>query len=182
MLIGGSVGGPGQQAEIGSTSNGPESPERPSNTPTSPAPTERSGQQPPAHDDPATGVGAAVRDGKFEFVVKNVKCGAQNIGGQFGSDAQGEFCQIRITVKNIGDEPQDMFSDNQYALNAAGQEFSPDGSAMIFSANSDMWMSEINPGNSVSGELIYDVPRGTKLTKLEVHDSAFSSGATIDLR
>ena len=43
------------------------------------------------------------------------------------------------------------------------------------------FLEQINPGNRVTGTLIYDVPEGTKLTSIELHDSVFSGGVKVPL-
>lgn len=131
-------------------------------------------------------LGEPARDGKFEFTVKSVDCGKTRIGDQyFGTDAQGEFCLVNISIKNIGDEAQSLFADNQYAYNKDGQRYSADSEAAIYldsDAGSNTWYDEINPGNSVSGAIVFDVPKGTKLATVELHDSAFSGGVKVDLK
>ena len=42
-------------------------------------------------------------------------------------------------------------------------------------------MSEINPGNSIDGTVVFDVPVGVTPTSVEDHDSAFSGGVTVAL-
>src|SRR5262245_21771627 len=50
--------------------------------------------------------GQPVRDGKFEFTVQSVKCGVSQVGEDpLTKTAQGQFCLVTISVKNIGDKP-----------------------------------------------------------------------------
>jgi len=39
----------------------------------------------------------------------------------------------------------------------------------------------INPGNSIEGYVFFDVPKGTTVSKLELHDSMRSGGITVRL-
>lgn len=128
--------------------------------------------------------GEPVRDGKFEMTILSISCGETSIGTNqyLKQDAQGEFCQMSMTVKNIGNEPQTFFSSNQYVYNNNDQKFSNDSTAeLAIEGNSDTWLQEINPGNSISGIVVYDVPKGTILTKAELHDSAYSNGVDVKL-
>ncbi len=140
----------------------------------------------PANAAPAkkkAGIGAPVRDGKFEFVVTSQKCGVPRVGGQYlNHNAQGQFCLIAVTVKNIGDVPQTLDASSQKAFNAAGQELAADGEASIY-ANEDhqTFLNQINPGNSVKGILVFDIPKGAALQRLELHDSPFSGGVEVSL-
>jgi len=133
-----------------------------------------------------SGIGQAARDGKFEFVVKSIKCGQTTVGtNEFLTEkAQGQFCLLNITVKNIGDEPQSLFADNQYLFNASGQKYSADSTATTYAApeDSDTWYSEINPGNSVEGAIVFDIPKDQTPTSAELHDSAFSDGIKVNLK
>lgn len=138
-----------------------------------------------SENQPEAGIGTSVRDGKFEFVVNSAPdCSKKTLGNQFvNTEAQGTFCLISVTVTNIGNEAQYMFADNQYAFNASNQKYSADSSAAIYMDDSSktLW-EEINPGNKVTGYLVYDVPAGTELVSLELHDSAFSGGVKVSLK
>ncbi len=128
-------------------------------------------------------IGQPVRDGKFEFVVKSMKCGVRSIGDEFvGKKAQGQFCLATLTVQNIGDEPQTFSDSDQRAHDSKGRKYTPDSEAGLYAnENSDVWLNEINPGNKITGILVFDIPDGTKLTTLELHDSAFSGGVEVSL-
>ena len=60
-------------------------------------------------------------------------------------------------------------------------DFSADSEASIYDGSSEVLWEEINPGNSVKGKVYFDIPKGAKLTSLELHDSMFSGGVTVDL-
>ena len=128
------------------------------------------------------GLNTPVRDGKFEFTVTKVQTGVKSVGDQYlGQQAQGQYVLITVTVKNIGDKPQTMFDSNQELTDAQGRTFSPDSTAAIYMKNNDIWMKEINPGNQMSGTLVYDMPAGAKPASIELHDSMFSGGAKVSL-
>ncbi|PKW25712.1 DUF4352 domain-containing protein [Phycicoccus duodecadis] len=138
----------------------------------------------PAAPKPAAGpkFGSKVRDGKFEFVVSGMKCGIASVGDTyFNTKAQGQFCRLSVKVTNIGDEAQSMFADNQVAFDSKNRKFSADSGASIYDGDSKVLWEEINPGNTVTGSVFFDVPKGTKLTKVELHDSLFSGGVEVRL-
>ncbi|MDG4830456.1 DUF4352 domain-containing protein [Solwaraspora sp. WMMD1047] len=135
-----------------------------------------------AEEKPAT-IGDQVRDGKFEFTVKSIKCGVNKIGSDLlGERAQGQFCLVTVHVKNIGKEAQYFDDSSQRAYDANDVEYSTDSGAAIY-ANEDAatFLNEINPGNQVTGVLVFDIPKKVKLTRLELHDSPFSGGVTVTL-
>ena len=129
------------------------------------------------------GIGEAAADGKFNFVVNGVDCSATELGDQyFGTTAQGQFYIVDVTISNIGDKAQSFFGDNATLFNAEGQEFSADSEAAIYLADSASLYEEINPGNTLNSKVVFDVPAGTTPTAIELHDSAFSGGVTVDLQ
>ena len=135
-------------------------------------------------DKPKTAkIGQPARDGKFEFTVKSSKCGVAKIGtDMLGAKAQGQFCLVTVNVKNIGKEAQMFDGSSQKALAANGTEYSTDGEAAMYAnKNSETFLNDINPGNQVTGVVVFDIPKNVKLAKLELHDSAFSGGVTVSL-
>lgn len=126
------------------------------------------------------GIGDPARDGKFEFVIVKMGCGKTKLGtAPFDVKAQGEFCIVDVKVKNIGKEAQTLFADVQKAY-AGKVEFSADGLASTYADDRDLIFKEINPGNQIAGVFVYDVPKGTKITHFEFHDSMFSGGVTVE--
>lgn len=47
--------------------------------------------------------------------------------------------------------------------------------------NADTLLNDINPGNQVTGVVVFDIPKNVKLTRLELHDSPFSGGVPVSL-
>ncbi|MEV4322384.1 DUF4352 domain-containing protein [Microbispora rosea] len=128
-------------------------------------------------------LGDVVKDGKFAFKVSKVEKGLSQVGEGFTvSKAQGQYVLIHLTVKNIGDEAQ-MFSDSaQKLIDAKGRTFDADsGAAALGLKGSNAFLNNINPGNSVNGILLFDVPKDVKLKAVELHDSLFSDGVTVSL-
>ncbi|WP_250034331.1 DUF4352 domain-containing protein [Paractinoplanes maris] len=130
------------------------------------------------------GLNKPAKDGDFQFTVTGLKCGVAKVGSQYvNKKAQGQFCLVSLQIKNIGKEAQTMVDSVQKAFDAKGTEFSVDSSAALY-ANEDqqVFFEEINPGNTVKGKLVFDVPKGTKLTTVELHDSLFSGGVKVALK
>lgn len=129
-------------------------------------------------------IGETARDGKFEFTVTAFKCGAKTLGDNefLREEAQGQFCVMDVTVKNIGNEAQTFFTSEQKVKNAQGQEFSNDTSAEIAVGGGDAWVNEINPGNTAKGKVVFDVPADATIVSAELHDSSFSNGVEVSLK
>ncbi|MEP7193853.1 MAG: DUF4352 domain-containing protein [Actinomycetota bacterium] len=124
-----------------------------------------------------------VRDGKFAFTVTTVKCGLIQVGEGTNEfliqRAQGQYCRVAITVENIGDKAQRMFESNQYLFDANGRKFTPDSLAGSYDDSAKLMFEEIKPGSSIKGTMYFDVPEGTSVRKLELHDSVSSGGVTV---
>jgi len=137
---------------------------------------------PPAPEASAPGVGTAVRDGKFEFTVTAVEPGVARVGDELlGVDAQGQFVLVHVTVTNIGDEAQMFDASSQKLFDAQGREHSADSTAGIYLGDANSFLNDINPGNSIEGVVIFDVPVDAVPASIELHDSFLSGGATVAL-
>jgi hypothetical protein len=129
-------------------------------------------------------IGDPVRDGKFEFVVKSVTCGKTSVGTNqyLTKEAQGQFCLMDLTVKNIGDQQQLFAESAQKLLNTDGLQYSSDSVASLYNSNnSDTWLNQINPGNSVQGVIVFDIPTDQVPASAELHDSVYSGGVKVQL-
>jgi len=148
------------------------------------------GNGPAGHRGPATGTsppaGALrhpVRDGKFEFVVQRVDCSRSTVGPEhLKRTATGKYCVVSLSIRNIADRPQLLVGSLQKAFDAGGTEFTDDEAAGLFAnRNTQTFLRKVDPGHQVSGKIVFDVPKGTRLTAMELHDSYFSNGVRVAL-
>jgi Domain of unknown function (DUF4352) len=133
---------------------------------------------------PKATIGTPVRDGKFEFTVTGMKPGVPSVGGQYLSKtAQGQYVLVTVKVANISDKPQTVFDSNQRLYDGNGRRFDADTAAAIYAndTSSSVFVTPINPGNSIVGTLVFDVPKDVTPTTIELHDSALSGGAKVGL-
>src|SRR5690349_2614530 len=129
------------------------------------------------------GIGDAVRDGKFEFVVSRADCATSSVGSKYlNRKTKGRYCVVHLSVRNIADQPQLFLGSAQKAFDAAGTEFTDDKIAGLY-ANDDTqtFLQKIDPGGKVVGKIVFDIPATTTLTVVELHDSFFSGGARVTL-
>ncbi|MFV8170930.1 DUF4352 domain-containing protein [Mycolicibacterium peregrinum] len=138
----------------------------------------------PEPEPTAATLNTPVRDGKFEFVVRRVQPGLAQVGDNpyLQQRAQGQFVIVTLSVQNIGDRTQGFSPDNQKLFDTNGRSFETDASAQIALGDSDIpvW-DNINPGNAVTVKLVYDMPQGAVPARIELHDSMFSGGVTVNL-
>jgi hypothetical protein len=130
------------------------------------------------------GLGDPVRDGQFEFVVSRADCSRSTVGLEhLKRTAAGKYCVISLSIRNIGDRPGLFLGRLQKVSDAAGTEFSSDELAgLLASRETQTSLRKIGPGTKASGKIVFDVPKGTKLTTMELHDSYFSGGTRVALR
>ena len=164
------------------TTAAPQGPVAAPAVPAAPAPPAAAAPSPAAPVEPAVGVNTPVRDGKFEFTVTQVEKGVPSVGDKYlNAKAQGQFVLVHVTVTNIGKEPAYLLDGNQKVTDAQGRQFSADSSAAIYLKDNSVLFKEINPGNSVKGTLVYDMPKDASPAAIELHDSMFSGGAKVNL-
>jgi len=139
-------------------------------------------EEPAVEEATVPGVGTAVRDGKFEFTVTSVETGVATVGDEYlNQQAQGQFVLVHVTVTNIGDAAQMFDGSSQKLVDTAGREHSADSSAAIYLGDSNSFLTDINPGNSVQGTVVFDIPADAVPATISLHDSFFSGGVEVAL-
>jgi uncharacterized protein DUF4352 len=137
-------------------------------------PAARIGSAPP-------GLGSPVRDGKFEFVVNAMSCGHATVTRSvLTKKAQGQYCLVQLSVRNIGADAQTFADAYQQAIGPDGTRYGADTLAgVIANLDGTLAWNLINPGNAVSGTIAFDIPTGAQITTLELHDSPLSRGVRV---
>jgi hypothetical protein len=126
--------------------------------------------------------GRAATDGKFEFTAIQLLRGPTLARlGKINSvqKPDGEFVVVRLSVRNIGDQPK-LYSAQAQKLSAGGHEYDDDALAEVALYNNQPSVN-ISQGSTLETTVIFDVPVGTVLNTLVVHDIMGSSGAAIAL-
>src|SRR5690625_840634 len=128
------------------------------------------------------GMGEVAQDGKFEFVVTEVETGVEQVGSEYLNEtAQGQFVLVHLEVTNVGDKAQTLYDSSQHLIDTDGREHSADSSAGIYIEDNKVLLTEITPGNTLSGVLVFDIPADATPASVDLHDSMFSGGVTISL-
>jgi hypothetical protein len=138
------------------------------------------GVEAPPPDNQARGVGQPVRDGNFEFVVTGVDRTPVVTDTEFPDlqkTAEGEYLLVKMTVTNVGTEPQTFFASFN-TLSDGNSHFRSDDEAWIYLGNT---LADLNPGDSIDTAVVFDVPVGTDPESIELHDGPFSEGVTVGL-
>lgn len=130
------------------------------------------------------GLNTPVRDGKFEFVVTGVQVGLGEVGDNpyLQRKAQGAYTIVSMTVKNTSNKPQGFSPSAQYLFDSQNRKFENDSMAAInLQADTSMY-ANVNPGNTVTAQVVFDLPADAVPSRIVVHDSMFSGGAEVTLR
>ncbi|WP_169982520.1 DUF4352 domain-containing protein [Microbispora sp. H10836] len=136
----------------------------------------------PSREARVPGLGDVAKDGRFAFKVTKVEKGLSQVGEGFTvHKAQGQYVLVHLTVKNIGDEAQTFTDYAQKLIDTKGRTFDADTGAAVWLQGSNAFLEKINPGNSVKGFLLFDVPKNLAIKAVELHDSAWSGGVTVSL-
>ncbi|MFI6045355.1 protein kinase [Nocardia sp. NPDC051321] len=124
--------------------------------------------------------GTPVRDGKFEFVVRNVDTGVHRVGLQ---SATGSFVIVTLDVQNISDESKWFLPVGQRLFDAQGTPFDHNVTATMWQSaqHGYNYSFELSPGQSATTQLVFDVPPTAAPAHLELHDFVLSNGVAVRL-
>lgn len=127
------------------------------------------------------GVGDKATDGNLTFTVTGVDTSDTLGKDVMATEAKGKYVIVHLTVKNTGDEAATFNAGpSQTAFDADGKKYETSSDAMMTLDNS--FLEQINPGNSVKGRLVYDVPKDTKITVVHLQGGTFTDGVKVSLK
>lgn len=124
-----------------------------------------------------TGIGEEARDGDLTFVVTGVEDGPAD----FGTEPEGRFVFVTATVTNHGNAPRSLQGDHQVLIDAHGGMTNADAGAAAYLDDARSLLEEINPGDSLTGVVVFDIPIDALPAGVELHESASSDGVTVPL-
>jgi Domain of unknown function (DUF4352) len=120
------------------------------------------------------GPGDPVQVGFFTLTVTAVEDGRQSLGGPPAiSVPRGQFVLVSVTVHNDVLAPARFAVEYQYLF---------DGDRRKYEGAIDrggLFQADINPGDTVEGVLVFDIPSDTEPLSIELHDSPSSDGVTV---
>lgn len=125
------------------------------------------------------------RDGDFAFQVKTLTCGpaeeqaVYNDPGITGNMPAGtQECIVTLRVTDDKNVAQTFYDSNQYAYDVQGHQFATDDNGMYLTGDKDS--TQLNPGVSITALVPFNIPSGDTITQLQLHDSEFSGGVTVN--
>ena len=122
------------------------------------------------------GPGDPVQVGYFTFTVTAVEDGQTSLGGPPATRVpRGQFVLVYFTVRNDVLAPGRFAEEYQYLL------FDGDGRKYEghIADRGDLFQADINPGDTVAGVLVFDIPSDAEPLSIELHGSPSSGGVTV---
>jgi hypothetical protein len=122
-------------------------------------------------------------DGGFAFSVSGVRCGVTTVGPEgLTTRAKGQFCLVNVAVRNGAKDAVLLDPGAQQAIDATGHRYGVAEEAAVFlNDGTPTLMEGIPAGATVAGVLPFDVPAGTRLADVELHESVASGGVRVQL-
>ncbi|MFP5319185.1 MAG: DUF4352 domain-containing protein [Acidimicrobiia bacterium] len=129
-------------------------------------------------------LGGEARDADLAFVVNAVDCGAREVplAGGGVRVAQGQYCLVALDVRNVSRDPATFTGRGQLLVDSADRRFELDVLATVgHPANDgrDLLQTAINPGNQLSGVLVFDVPHDVRLRSVALQADQAGPGAIV---
>lgn len=102
------------------------------------------------------GIGEVVKVGDVEFTVNSTST-AKNVGGEWGSNAQGTYLLVNVTVTNKGNEA--ITTDTSFFKLKAGEKTYEADSTASMHTDKDLkfFLQQVNPDISNTGTVVFDV-------------------------
>ncbi|WP_310712020.1 protein kinase domain-containing protein [Nonomuraea sp. 3-1Str] len=124
--------------------------------------------------DPAVGsVDGPAQDGRLRFAVTGTKC------PKTAKSAKLRTCTVSVKVDNIGQEARVLYPGQQKLCDE--DDVPHGGTRLLDKAGTEITPVRIGPGQSFSGALVFELPKGAGPAALELHDSGLSHGVRLTL-
>lgn len=120
------------------------------------------------------GIGQEVQVGDVFFMVNEVT-NATNVGGEYGATAQSQYTIVNVTVRNEKNEAVTV-DNNFFKLLSGERTYDSDGTAGIYAnEDADFFLTSVNPGVSLTGNVVFDVPADLESPQLQVQTGFFGT-------
>lgn len=103
---------------------------------------------------------------------------AETVGsGVVSQDADGIFLLVEVNLENVGGEVNTVSSSPMTLVDGAGNEY--EVSSAEAHVRDSLNTEQVQPGDTVSGVAIFDVPRNAGEIKLKIKDPNVVSGGDV---
>lgn len=127
-------------------------------------------------------VGDAITAGDLSVTVTNVEAGLKRIGDEhLGSDAQGQYVKVSVSVTNNGKEATYFTESDQHLIDDQDRQHSTSGDS-IYLGNDSVLFEQINPGNTVEGIMLFDIPADATPKAVEIDTGLLSNPVRVNVQ
>lgn len=127
-------------------------------------------------------VGEAITAGDLSVTVTDVETGLKRIGdANFGSDAQGQYVKVSVSVTNNGKEATYFTESDQHLIDDQDRQHSTSGDSMYL-GNESVLFEQINPGNTVNGIMLFDIPADATVKAIDIDTGLFSNPVRVTVK
>lgn len=126
---------------------------------------------------------AAEPAGAFDFDVTALRCGMTSVSSEgLEEKAAGQFCLLDLKVTNNGDEPETFVSAEQHVRDTNGVAYAvAEQAAAFLNDRSPTLLGELQPGETATGVLPFDVPSDVQLSEAVLSAGTSAEGVRIAL-
>jgi hypothetical protein len=131
-------------------------------------------------------MGEEALDGGAAFTATSFECGGTEIGSGAGlRRAQGHYCLLAVTVRNVGRAPVRLVGPTQTLIDGQSRRYAIDERATAAhpaNLGRDPVSTIINPSNELQAVFVFDVPPDVDPVYANLRASPQGPGATILLK
>ncbi|WP_250505116.1 DUF4352 domain-containing protein [Bowdeniella massiliensis] len=136
----------------------------------------------PAEAEAAPGIGDTITAGAFEITITKIEPGISKVGPSgFEEKAQGQFVKVFANVKNTSNEAEYFVEGEQKLIDDSDRQHSASSSS-IYLDESHLLFTEINPGNTAEGVMLFDIPTDAKPVAIDLKGGIFGSATRVSLQ
>lgn len=174
VAILGALAGGGAEEETPETNTAAPAEETATEETTEEAPAEEAAEEPAEEPVEEAGIGTEVKVGDVYFTANEVTT-ATNVGGEYGVTAQSQFTIVNVTVRNEKNEAITVDS-SFFKLLSGERTYDSDGTAAIYAnEDADFFLTSVNPGVSLTGNVVFDVPADLENPQMQVQTGFFGT-------
>jgi hypothetical protein len=134
----------------------------------------------PVEEPAPAGLGDTVVVDDFEITVTSVETGVPSVGNEYVSEeAQGAFTLLSIDVTNTGNSAETVISSGFTVRDPDGREFEASATASIYLEETGFVFEQVNPGNTASGVIVFDLPADIAPQTLEFQPGLFGGETAV---
>lgn len=180
LIIIGNLGrGSGQTATPAATATAKAA--DPTTAPSEPEETTEEEPEETTEEQALPGVGEPVKVDDATLTLKSFKT-TNRLSNGFSSK-KGYWMSVEVSVANRGKEALDINNSDFTLVEGDGTVYETDSDVLMFiDSNKSLFLKKINPKKSVSGQLLFAIPKSAKNLVLVFKPGIFSDEAKVALR